>query len=73
MRRLAALLLIAVACATAHPPVIRNVTEYERLVASEPDKRLVEITDLPRDVRYATTSNFMHETLSASSLGTASG
>jgi zinc D-Ala-D-Ala dipeptidase len=63
MRRLLAILLLAVACATAHPPVVRNMAEYDRLVATDPDKRLVEITDVPRDVRYATTNNFMHATL----------
>jgi D-alanyl-D-alanine dipeptidase len=60
MRRLLALLLIAAACATTHPPVVRSTAEYDRLVAADPDKRLVEITDIPRDVRYATTNNFMH-------------
>ncbi|MGA8807703.1 MAG: M15 family metallopeptidase [Thermoanaerobaculia bacterium] len=63
MRKLAALLLIAVACATAHPPVVKSTAEYDRLVVVNPDKRLVEITDIPRDVRYATTNNFMHQTL----------
>jgi len=63
MRKLAALLLIAVACATTHPPVVKSMAEYARLVAAEPDKRLVEITDIPRDVRYATTDNFMHQKL----------
>jgi len=63
MRKLAALLLIAVACTTTHPPVVRSMAEYERLVAADPDQRLVEITDIPRDVRYATTNNFMHQTL----------
>jgi D-alanyl-D-alanine dipeptidase len=63
MRKLLALLLIAAACATTHPPVVRNVAEYDRIVAADPDKRLVEITDIPRDVRYATTNNFMHATL----------
>ena len=63
MRKLAALLLIAVACATTHPPVVKSTAEYDRLVAVNPDKRLVEITDIPRDVRYATTNNFMHQTL----------
>jgi len=63
MKRLAALLLIAVACATTHPPVVRSAAEYDRLVAADPDKRLVEITDIPRDVRYATTDNFMHQKL----------
>src|ERR1700692_3758449 len=62
-RALALLLLLATACATTHPPVVRDVAEYDRLVAADPDKRLVEITDLPRDVRYATTNNFMHEQL----------
>jgi D-alanyl-D-alanine dipeptidase len=63
MRKLVALLLIAAACATTHPPVVRSVAEYDRLVAEDPDKRLVEITDIPRDVRYATTNNFMHARL----------
>ena len=63
MRRLVALLLIAAACPTTHPPVVRSMAEYDRLVAEDPDKRLVEITDIPRDVRYATTDNFMHEKL----------
>jgi D-alanyl-D-alanine dipeptidase len=64
MRKLFALLLIAAACATAqHPPVVRSAAEYDRLVAADPDKRLVEITDIPRDVRYATTNNFMHAKL----------
>ena len=64
MRRLFALLLIAAACATTpHPPVVRSVAEYDQQVAADPDKRLVEITDIPRDVRYATTNNFMHAKL----------
>lgn len=63
MKRLLAFLLIAVACATTHPPVVRSFAEYERLVTAEPDKRLVEITDIPRDVRYATMNNFMHQQL----------
>ncbi|HEV7427948.1 MAG TPA: M15 family metallopeptidase [Thermoanaerobaculia bacterium] len=63
MRKFVALLLIAAACATAHPPVVKSMAEYDRLVASDPDKRLVEITDIPRDVRYATTDNFMHQQL----------
>jgi len=64
MRKLFALLLIAAACATTpHPPVVRDVAEYDRQVAADPDKRLMEITDIPRDVRYATTNNFMHAKL----------
>lgn len=63
MRKLFALLLIAAACATTHPPVVRSAAEYDRLVTADPDKRLVEITDIPRDVRYATTNNFMHQVL----------
>jgi D-alanyl-D-alanine dipeptidase len=63
MKKFAALLLIAVACATTHPPVVKSVAEYDRLVAADPDTRLVEITDIPRDVRYATTNNFMHQIL----------
>jgi len=46
LKKLAALLLIAVACATAHPPVVKSMAEYDRLVAADPDKRLVEITDI---------------------------
>src|SRR5258706_1798389 len=63
MRSLRALLLIAAGCATAHPSVVRSTAEYDRLVAADPDKRLVEITDIRRDVRYATTDNFMHQKL----------
>ena len=63
MKKLVALFLIAVACATTHPPVVKSMAEYDRLVAADPDKRLVEITDIPRDVRYATTDNFMHQKL----------
>jgi D-alanyl-D-alanine dipeptidase len=63
MRKAAALFLIFVACATTRPPVVRSAAEYDRLVASDPDKRLVEITDIPRDVRYATRDNFMHQKL----------
>ena len=64
MRKLFALLLVSAACATTtHPPVVRSVAEYDQQVAADPDKRLVEITDIPRDVRYATTNNFMHAKL----------
>ena len=63
MKKLVALFLIAVACATTHPPVVKSMAEYDRLVAADPDKRLVEITDIPRDVRYATIDNFMHQKL----------
>jgi len=64
MRKLFALLLLAAACATTpHPPVVHDTAEYDRQVAADPDKRLVEITDIPRDVRYATTNNFMHAKL----------
>lgn len=65
MRKLLALLTVAItiACATSHPPVVGALTEYDRLVAADPDKRLVEITDIPLDVRYATTNNFMHRRL----------
>jgi D-alanyl-D-alanine dipeptidase len=63
MKKLLAVLLVFAACATAHPPVVRDLGEYDRLVAADPDKRLVEITDIPRDVRYATTNNFMHAQL----------
>jgi zinc D-Ala-D-Ala dipeptidase len=63
MKKLLAVLLVTAACATTYPPVIRDLGEYDRLVAADPDKRLVEITDIPRDVRYATTNNFMHAQL----------
>jgi zinc D-Ala-D-Ala dipeptidase len=67
MKKQFAVLLVAVACAyacaTSHPPVVRSIADYGRLVAADPDKRLVEITDIPRDVRYATTNNFLHQKL----------
>jgi D-alanyl-D-alanine dipeptidase len=63
MKKLLAVLFVTVACATTHPPVVRDFAEYDRLVAADSDKRLVEITDIPRDVRYATTNNFMHAQL----------
>jgi len=63
MKKLLAVLLLTVACATTHPPVVRDFGEYDRQVAADPDKRLVEITDIRRDVRYATTNNFMHAQL----------
>jgi D-alanyl-D-alanine dipeptidase len=63
MKKFVALLLLAVACATAQPPVVRSAAEYDRLVTTDPDERLVEITDIQRDVRYATTDNFMHQKL----------
>ena len=65
MKKLLTLLTVAItiACASSHPPVVRSLSEYDRLVAADPDKRLVEITDIPRDVRYATTNNFMHQKL----------
>ena len=65
MKKLFAILVLAIACATSHPPVVRSLGEYDRLVAADPDNRLVEITDIPHDVRYATTNNFMHEKLYA--------
>lgn len=63
MRKPLLVFLFFVACATVRPPVVNSVAEYDRLVAVDPDKRLVEITDIPRDVRYATTNNFMHAQL----------
>ncbi|MEA2239173.1 MAG: zinc D-Ala-D-Ala dipeptidase [Thermoanaerobaculia bacterium] len=63
MKKLLAVLFVTVACATTHPPVVRDFAEYNRLVAVDSDKRLVEITDIRRDVRYATTNNFMHAQL----------
>ncbi|MCU1349767.1 MAG: D-alanyl-D-alanine dipeptidase [Acidobacteria bacterium] len=76
-----ALLLFALACAGAAPTpagltiapnryglqVVSDFATYDRLVASDPDKRLVElqavVPSIHLDVRYATSNNFMHETL----------
>ncbi len=63
MKKLFTLLLVVIACATSHPSVVRSLAEYDRLVIADPDKRLVEITDIPNDVRYATTNNFLHQKL----------
>ncbi|MFL6246720.1 MAG: M15 family metallopeptidase, partial [Thermoanaerobaculia bacterium] len=56
MRRAAVLLLVALACAH-HPYVARAIPP------GDPDQQLVEITDIPLDVRYATSNNFMHTPL----------
>ena len=72
VRRLGmALLLLLVACATAPAiprnqyglEVVRDMRTYERLVALDPDKRLVEVRGVAIDVRYATANNFMHTPL----------
>jgi len=65
------LLLLLVACATAPAiprnqyglEVVRDMRTYERLVALDPDKRLVEVRGVAIDVRYATANNFMHTPL----------
>jgi D-alanyl-D-alanine dipeptidase len=56
MRRAAVLLLTLVACAH-RPHVVRAIPQ------GDPDQQLVEITDIPTDVRYATSNNFMHTPL----------
>lgn len=70
-----AVLLLAVACATA-PAITKNryglevvpdYATYERLAAANPDKRLVDVQSadpaIRIDIRYATPNNFMHTTL----------
>jgi D-alanyl-D-alanine dipeptidase len=70
------LLLLALACATAPPSIAPNryglavvpdVATYDRLVAADANKRLVEVQSVDPtirlDVRYATPDNFMHQTL----------
>jgi D-alanyl-D-alanine dipeptidase len=56
------MLLLLLACAH-HLHVVRDIGTYERLAQADPDQRLVEITDIPIDVRYATSNNFMHTPL----------
>ena len=58
----APLLLVAIAC--AHQLyVVRDLPTYQRLAQADPDKRLVEVTGIATDVRYATANNFMHTPL----------
>jgi D-alanyl-D-alanine dipeptidase len=63
---------VPAATAPAPPPekqeplvIIRDLAEYERLAAADPDKQLVDLSTLriPVDVRYATPLNFMHKKL----------
>jgi D-alanyl-D-alanine dipeptidase len=49
--------LFFLACAAQHPHVVRTIPQ------GDPDQQLVEITDIPIDVRYATSNNFMHTPL----------
>jgi len=68
-------LVLAAACATSvQVPanryglvVVPDNATYERLVAQDPDKRLVDlqrfIPGIATDIRYATTNNFMHQQL----------
>jgi D-Ala-D-Ala dipeptidase-like protein len=70
-----AALILLVACATAPRvpanryglKVVPDVATYERLVAIDTEKRLVDLqTFIPGiaiDIRYATTNNFMHQQL----------
>ena len=72
----ALLLLLAAACATASPqiapnryglPVVSDFATYDRLVAADPGKQLVDVQavepSIGVDVRYATPNNFLHQTL----------
>jgi D-alanyl-D-alanine dipeptidase len=60
-------LLLLVACSAAIPanryglPVVPDRAAYERIAASDPDKRLVDLSShgIPLDIRYATANNFM--------------
>ena len=55
-RRAIVLTLFVVACAhRLH--VVRDLSQIPS------DQQLVEITDIPTDVRYATSNNFMHTPL----------
>ena len=67
-------LLLTLACATSVQvplnqyglAVVPDVATYERLVAADPDKRLVDVASIPGvrvDVRYATDDNFMKRQL----------
>jgi zinc D-Ala-D-Ala dipeptidase len=67
-----ALALLVIACATAPAiptnryglRVVPDLATYQRLAASDPDQRLVDlqsfIPGVVIDIRYATTNNFMH-------------
>src|SRR5437763_16252134 len=56
MRR-ATVLLLALIAGARRPHVARAIPQ------GDADQQLVEITDLPTDVRYATSNNFMHTPL----------
>jgi len=69
---IAVYLLLLAACASGIPPnkyglqVVPDRATYEKLAASDPEQRLVDVSTIPGiriDVRYATTNNFMHEQL----------
>ena len=72
-KALAVYLLLLVACAssTIAPnkyglQVVPDRATYEKLVAQDPEQRLVDVGTIPGirvDVRYATTNNFMHQQL----------
>lgn len=66
--------LLLAACATAPiaiPPnryglqVVPDLATYERIARADSEKRLVDLQSLgiPLDIRYATTNNFMKQTL----------
>ncbi|MBV9497238.1 MAG: M15 family metallopeptidase [Acidobacteria bacterium] len=60
MRRPVVLLLLLVACASSGLYVVPDLATYQRTVAADPSKELVDVsTFAPIDVRYATTNNFM--------------
>jgi D-alanyl-D-alanine dipeptidase len=69
-------LLFLIACVTAPPritpnryglPAVKDFATYDRLVALDPDKRLLDVQSIEPairvDVRYATPDNFLHATL----------
>jgi D-alanyl-D-alanine dipeptidase len=72
---LAALGFLFFACATAPSipknryglEVVPDLATYERIVRTDPEKRLVDlllfIPGVALDIRYATTNNFMHQLL----------
>ena len=62
-----ALLLLIAACATTNPYglTVLERAAYEHTVAEDPEKQLLDLADfdIPLDIRYATTDNFMKQQL----------
>src|SRR5213592_3504920 len=57
MRRRAIVLTLFVLACAHRLHIVRELSQVP------PDQQLVEITDIPADVRYATSNNFMHTPL----------